>query len=106
MSRCTCREITLNTRRLRVDKNQKAIVEALRKIPGVSVAVGHDDILVGHRGKTRWYEIKSDRVTNQAGEVRPSGKQASQKKLEAEWRGHYRVVSKLDEILAELSLTS
>lgn len=91
----------------KIDQNQKAIVTALRKIPGVSVEVGHDDILVGYRGRTYWFEVKSDQaVSRRTGEVLTSRKQKSQKRLEATWRGHYRVVCQLDEILAELSLTS
>lgn len=33
-----------------VDKNQPEIVKALRKIPGVTVQVGMDDILIGRNG--------------------------------------------------------
>jgi len=34
----------------RVDSNQAEIVEALRKLEGFGVEVGHDDILVGYGG--------------------------------------------------------
>jgi hypothetical protein len=77
------------------DGNQKEIVEQLRKL-GCSVQTGHDDILVGWQGRTFWLEIKNPDGRNR--------KQESQKKLEREWQGHYRVVSSLDEILAELDL--
>ena len=47
-------------RAARIDENQSAIVNALRDIPGLSVALEHDDILVGYKGKTFWYEIKKE----------------------------------------------
>lgn len=34
----------------RSDANQPEIVKALRKIPGVTVQVGMDDILIGRNG--------------------------------------------------------
>ena len=77
-----------------VDGNQKAIVKTLRQIPGVSVALGHDDILVGFRGKTFWYELKNPKGKNK---LRPS-----QVKLQNEWTGHYRVVTTIDEIIDEI----
>lgn len=90
----------------RTDGNQAAIVAALRKIPGVTVAPGHDDILVGFRGLTHWYEIKAERaVSRRTGRVRAGEKQKSQKRLETEWRGHYKVVTGVEEILADLGLT-
>lgn len=87
----------------RVDNNQAEIVRQLRAIPGVTVEVGHDDILVGFRGLTRWYEIKSDHATRKNGSVRR--KQSSQERLERDWRGHYRVVTGLEEILRDMGLT-
>ena len=83
-------------RAAKVDQNQSAIVKALREIPGVTVAVGHDDILVGFRGRTLWFEVK-----------RPESKkrlQESQKKLKAEWAGHYRVVWTIDQIIEEIGV--
>jgi hypothetical protein len=88
-------------RAAKVDANQAEIVKALRSIPGVTVALRHDDILVGRRvkplqGVTFWFEIKK-----RAGKgVRPG-----QAKLRNEWAGHYAIVSTLDEILAEIGLT-
>jgi hypothetical protein len=84
------------------DKNQSAIVEALRDL-GFSVETNHDDILVGLNGLTFWYEIKSDNaVSKKSGEVLDSKKKKSQKRLEKEWKGHYRIVSSLDEILEDI----
>lgn len=82
-------------RAAKVDANQSEIVEALRSIPGVTVQTGMDDIIVGFRGKTYWYEIK----TGPKAEIKPG-----QKKLTAEWRGHYRIVWSLDMILEDLGI--
>lgn len=81
-------------RAAKVDANQPAIVKALRAIPGVEVQTGHDDILVGYQGVTRWYEIKNRDGKNKL--------QDGQKDLERDWPGHYRVVHTLEEILAEI----
>ena len=84
-------------RAAKVDGNQAQIVKALRAIPGVSVATRHDDILVGYGGQTFWFEVKAG--------VKAKVK-AGQEKLRNEWTGHYAIVSNLDEILAEIGLTS
>jgi hypothetical protein len=92
-------------RAAKVDSAQGPIVEALRAIPGVTVEVGHDDILCGHGGKNYWFEIKSeDAVSRRTGEVRKSAIRPGQMKLEHGWRGHYRIVSGLDEILADMGI--
>ena len=91
-------------RAAKVDHNQSEIVSLLRDIPGCSVEPGHDDILVGYRGRTFWFEIKiQDCVSNRTGKVKESSKKESQKKLEKEWTGHYRIVSTFDEILKEIT---
>lgn len=84
----------------RVDDNQRAIVAALRRIPGVSVELGHDDILVGAGGATYWFEIKDPAKTLKkdgswlSGAVKPD-----QVRLERDFRGHYQIVTTIDEIL-------
>ena len=89
----------------KVDDNQKSIIKALRDIPGVTVMPNHHDILAGYRGKTYWYEIKSNlAVSKKTGKVLDSQKKKSQIKLESEWTGHYRIVSTLDEILVDMML--
>ena len=80
-------------RAAKVDANQPEIVDNLRKL-GYTVEVNHDDILVGHKGRTFWYEIKNVDGRNR--------KQEGQEKLEKEWKGHYKIVSSLDEILEEI----
>ncbi len=77
------------------DQNQKEIVRDLRKL-GYSVEVGHDDILVGYRGATFWYEIK----TNEKADIR-----ASQESITQNWKGHYRIVWSLDMILEDIKNT-
>ncbi|MFZ2950911.1 MAG: hypothetical protein WA003_15660 [Desulfuromonadaceae bacterium] len=89
-------------RAAKIDTNQPGIVAAL-VARGVTVQVGHDDILVGHAGKTFWYEIKSpEAVSKKTGEVRGSALKQSQKDLLASWRGHYRVVSTVEEIIVDI----
>jgi len=80
-------------RHKKVDANQPDIVKELRAL-GYSVELNHDDILVGHRGKTYWFEIKTD----EKAEVKKS-----QKKLLAEWRGHYAIVWSTEMILEEIA---
>lgn len=90
-------------RKAKIDNNQTAIVNALLEIPGVTVEVGHDDILVGLSGSTYWYEIKSDlAVSKKTGRILESKKKKRQKKLEKEFTGHYRIVSRLEDILCEI----
>lgn len=89
----------------KIDNNQKEIVEALRKIPGVSVEVNHDDILVGCAEVTRWYEIKDPSVVNlKTGKVQPSAIKPSQKKLLETFTGHYKIVWELDQILKDIGI--
>jgi hypothetical protein len=81
-------------RAAKVDGNQAEIVKALRAIPGISVATRHDDILVGYRGRTYWYELKK----SVKAEVKPG-----QEMLRQTWQGHYAIVSSVEEILAEIT---
>lgn len=91
-----------NRRAARVDSNQKDIVESLEKM-GFSVELNHDDILVGKHGKTYWFEIKAEKcVSKKTGKINNSAKRKSQKILEKEWKGHYKIVSSLDEILLSI----
>jgi len=80
-------------------------VEALRKIPSVSVETDHDDIFVGYKKINYWYELKSEEaVGKRTGKVKESSKRKSQKKLENTWKGHYKIVSSLDEILKDMGV--
>ena len=81
-----------NRRAAKVDSNQYQIVEDLRSM-GYSVEVGHDDILVGYRGRTFWFEIK----TGPKAAIKKS-----QNKLLAEFKGHYSIVWSTLMILKEI----
>lgn len=76
----------------RADDNQKEIAEKLEK-RGYSVALSHDDILVGANGRTYWYEIKTGPKAN----IRPN-----QINLLDNWKGHYRIVWSAEMIIAEI----
>lgn len=85
------------------DANQKGIVDALRRLPGVGVAVEHDDILVGYMGCTYWFEVKNpDTISKVTGKVRRNALKPSQNDLLDTWPGHYEVVTTLEEILASI----
>jgi hypothetical protein len=93
-------------RKMRVDDNQKRIVEGLRAM-GITCAPSHDDILVGHKGATFWYEVKNpNTVSKKTGEVLESKIKSSQKKIRATWRGHYKIVTSIEEILFDLGVTT
>ena len=80
-------------RHKRIDENQPAIVKELRKL-GYSVELDHDDILVGWKGKTYWYEIK----TGPKADIKES-----QKKLLAEYKGHYKIVWSTEMIIEDIN---
>lgn len=81
----------------RKDENQQAIVDSLKKIPGVSVEVGHDDILVGYKQKTFWYEIKKSKPT-------PSQIKPDQYRIWETFTGHYKIVWSVDMILDDIGV--
>lgn len=92
-------------RAARTDDNQEDIVKDLRGIPGVTVQPGMDDILVGFRGKTFWFEIKNpDKVSKKSKRILESAIKQSQKVLRATWTGHYSIVSSIGEIQEELNI--
>lgn len=87
----------------KIDVNQTDIVKDLRKM-GYSVALDHDDVLVGAHGKTYWFEIKDPAKTlKKDGSFRAGALKDSQIKLQDEWRGHYSVVTTLEQILGEIN---
>lgn len=88
----------------KVDENQREIVKALRKIPGVTVEVGHDDILVGYKGLTYWFEIKRSDQVKQNGEFKIGTIKPSQQKLLETWRGHYQIVWSVEQILIAIGM--
>lgn len=84
-------------RAAKVDTSQGDIVRKLRSIPGVSVRTGVDDIFVGWRSKNFWYELKSPGSEGRL--------QDDQIKLKEGWHGHYKIVSRLDQILRDMGIT-
>ena len=90
----------------KTDQNQKDIVRDLRKIPGITVDLDHDDILVGYRGKTYWFEIKNpERITKAGRPWKDKGQtQQKQGELEENWKGHYQIVWKIEQILEQLNI--
>lgn len=86
-------------RSARVDRNQKEIVDALRKV-GASVLIVSQlkncfDILVGYKGKTHIIEIKD-------GKLSPSKRKLTlgEQKFKDNWKGStYHVVESIDDAL-------
>lgn len=92
-------------RAAKIDSNQRDIVSDLRDIPGVTVVPNMHDILVGYKGSTYWFEIKSKRaLSRKSGMVLESQVKESQKRLRSDFTGHYKIVSSIQEILAEIGL--
>jgi len=93
-------------RRANIDTAQKPICAVLQSIPGVTVALGHNDVLVGYQGRTYWYEIKSRRALRKDGTLGLKDRKTTDKQqaLLAAWRGHYRIVSTVEEILRDLGI--
>ena len=85
----------------RIDENQNQIVNQLRSM-GISVETNHDDILCGYKGKTFWFELKDKKTLKQNGEWKAGAIKDSQIKLQNEWRGHYKIVHSIDQILEEI----
>lgn len=84
----------------RTDRNELSIVKAIEKIPGVTVSRGHDDLLIGHQGRTFWIEVKDpNRVLNKNGTMHPKHVKDSQVDLLQGWTGHYAICWTLDDVL-------
>lgn len=92
-------------RAAKIDKNQNEIVKELRSIPGVTVQVSMDDLLIGYKGANYWIELKEPgTVSKTTGEIRDSAIKPSQHKLRAEWKGHYKIVYCIEQILSEIGI--
>ena len=101
----------MKPRKAKVDNNQQDIVDALRKIPGITVETGHDDILVGCYDKngiarTYWFEVKNPDKIGKDGNIQPSAIRKSQKEIIKKWTGQYDLVTSLQEILKIIGLTN
>lgn len=88
----------------RTDANEKDIVRTLLKIPGVSVATDHHDILVGYKNLTYWFEIKTPVCVKRNGELRAGAKRDSQKELDVAWKGHREYATNADQIIRSIGL--
>jgi hypothetical protein len=98
--------VVVMRRAKKTDNNQSDIVTELRSIPGVTVILEKDDILVGYKGKTYWFEIKNeDGVSRKTGEILDSALRDSQKKILKEFTGHYRIVWSIEQILEDLGIS-
>ena len=86
------------------DLNEPQIVIDLRGL-GVSIEQNHDDLLCGFQGLTFWYELKSERALDKNGNVYEFELKPSQKTLLATWRGHYKIVSSLEQIIDDMNKT-
>jgi len=92
-------------RAAKIDANQPEIVKTLRSIPGVTVQVSMDDILVGYRGKNFWFEIKEPgTVSKKTGEINESAIKQTQKDLRENWKGQYSIVHSIEQILEEMNI--
>ncbi len=88
----------------KVDANQKGIVKILRGL-GVSVELDKDDILCGWKGATLWYEIKNPSCRSKVtGEILESKKKPNQIALVKTFKGHYIIVSSIEEILEDMEI--
>ena len=83
----------------KIDANQRAIVKALRALPGITVKTDVDDILVGFNYLNFLFEIKAQSACRPNGDVRPSRIKPSQMKMMKDWTGQYNIVTTIDEIL-------
>lgn len=87
------------------DKNQTDIVKQLRQIPGVTVALNHDDFLIGCQNLTFWVECKSVNALKKDGTLRKGALKKSQKDLLQNWRGDYFVASTFEQIIEHMNET-
>lgn len=87
-----------HVKRHKADFNQKEIVKRLRETPGVTVLIANIaqlDIIVGFRGRSFLYEIKSDTKKKL---------KASQDDFSKMWSGHWKRVNSYEEIMNDLGL--
>ena len=88
----------------KVDANQPGIVGTLRHM-GCSVEINKDDILIGLQGLTFWYELKSENALKANGTINEKAIRDIQKAIRSTWRGHYKIVSSLKQIIDDMNET-
>lgn len=88
----------------KVDANQSEIVDALRGA-GASVSItsdagsGFPDLCIGIDFRNGFFEVKDGAKPPSARKLTPD-----QEKFRREWKGHYCVVSTVEEALTQLDL--
>jgi hypothetical protein len=91
----------------KVDNSQTSIVRDLRKIPGLIVEVGHDDVLIGYKDRTYWYDLKNpEDVSKKTGEIRPSKLTDNDKRRLRDYTGHFKIVWSIEQILKEMGIVN
>ena len=84
----------------RTDRNHSEIINAIRKIPNISVFSTHEvgkgfpDIVIGYKGINYLIEIKD-------GNKPPSARKLTDAELQfhSNWKGQIKIVNNLDEVL-------
>ncbi|MCK5609454.1 hypothetical protein KAR91_46705 [Candidatus Pacearchaeota archaeon] len=87
-----------------VDSNQPQIVKDLLSVPGITVEPDHNDLIVGACGLSFWYEIKGPRALDKNGKVLESEIKPDQKRIRAEFTGHYLIVSSFEQIIEDIAM--
>ena len=91
----------------RIDGGQNEVVEQLRDIPGVKVAVGYDDFIVSYKGVLKWVEWKNiEREVMKCGRIRKGALTKAEKERLCDFHGPYFVAWTLEQILKEIGVTS
>ena len=93
-------------RNKRVDENQADVISDLRDIPGVTIAPGHDDFLLGFRGNTYWIEWKSQNAVKKSGGLKKGAIRKSQHKIKDTWTGQYLIAWDIKQILDLIGIST
>jgi hypothetical protein len=82
--------MTLNRYAKRRDANEPEIIKGLQEIGCDVLQCDHPDLIVGYRGRTFIFEVKTA-----TGKLEPR-----QQKMLLNWRGQYDIVRTLEEAIA------
>lgn len=83
----------------KIDANQPEIVKRLREIPGMTVEVGYNDILIGYEGLTFWREIKDESKCLKDGSIPERIIKPDQKRIRDTFTGDYAIVCNFNQII-------
>ena len=84
----------------KIDANQNEVVEKLRLIPDLSVAItsslgqGFPDLVIGYGGKNFLIELKDGNKTESKRKLTPA-----EEKFKDKWNGNYHVCNNYQEII-------